>query len=383
MKLFGTTNQETREENGTLHSWEVALYQLGREEAYRHYQAKQDYRASGYRENPLNLLGWPTLSDIIQTLENNAREKQISEAQDPYKDLLAALVPATQKLFRSHIGPEESKRLAIEHQIAIFENYLSQLNTAAHYYLSLQPVGELSFRNAQALENQVSPTTIKQVLEGELSIPLHQWVRGLILRLAVPETTYTLSQLEDPPPREPTTAELKSSANWINQRHFGLGHNLPEAVEAMKRYRLEAQKRGDTVRAYPLEEILRASQPIHTLKGESIDWLAWKFLPCPLSTTKEEISRFLTETPQVAALLQTDQAQAFALRWLRAIALRGAINTQFLEIEINQQDQTERTIINPAKEDADALASAIPELHLVVATEMAWNYSCFYWIQET
>jgi hypothetical protein len=383
MKLFGDTNQENREEKGTLHSWESALYQLGRTKAYSHHQAKQEYRATGYRENPLNLIGWPTLSEIISTLENNAIEKQLANAENPYEDLLAALVPATEKLFRSHLGLAESKRLSLEHRIAVFHGYLSEIQTAAHYYLSLQPVGQLSFQNSQCPDTQISPTTINQVLERELTIPLHQWVRGLILRLALPQNTYTDSRLEEQPLREPTTAELKQAADWINEPHFGLGSNLTEATEAMKRYRLEAQKRGDTVKTYPLEQILHASQPVRTLKGQTIDWQAWGFLPCPLNQTKEEILRFLKNTPDAATAVRAHQTQAFTHRWLRAIALRGAINTHFLEIEINQQEQTERTIINPAKEDADALASAIPELHLVVATEAAWNYSSYYWIQQT
>ena len=380
MKLFGNTNQENREEKGALHSWERALYQLGREKAHKQQETRESYLATGYRENSLELLGWPTLSDIIETLTNNAAENQATET--PYEDLLAALVPASQKLIRSHIGPAEAKRLAMEQQIAIFHDHLRHLNTVADYYLSLQAVGELSFHNAKSLENQVSPNTIKQVAEGEFSVPLHQWVKGLILRLAAPQSTYAPSRPEEPPAREPTSAELKKAANWIHQPHFGLGRNLPEAIEVMKRYRLEAHKRGDTVKSYPLEDILKTTRPIHTLKGEPIDWQAWKFLPCPLFKSKEATSQFLAENPQATALIQTEQAQAFANRWLRAIALRGAINSQFLEIDINQQEQTEQTIINPAKADADAFANGIPELHLLVATEMAWEYTCFYWIQE-
>jgi hypothetical protein len=383
MKLFGETNQEIREENGTLHSWEAALYRLGQEKAYRHRDSRQSYYASNYRENPLNLLGWPTESEIRQTLEDNAAEKQVAETSDPYQDLLTALVPATQKLIRGHIGQQETKRLATEQQIAIFHDYLTQLNATADYYLSLQATGELSYENAKSSQAQVSTQVIEQVLENPMTIPLHQWVKGLILRFAAPQNTFTSTRSEERPPKEPTSAELKNAANWINEPHFGLGSNLPETIETMKRYRIEGQKRGDIAKSYPLHHILEATPPIQTLKGVSIDWQAWGFLPYPNQETKKEVLTFLAETPQAAALIQTEQAECFARRWIRAIALRAVINTQFLQIDINQQEQTERTIIDPAKTDAAAWASGIPELHLLVATEMAWNFNCFYWIQHS
>jgi hypothetical protein len=382
MKLFGNTNQETREENGTLHSWETALYRLGQTKAYRQHEAQQSYYASNHRDNPLNLFGWPTESDIIQTLEENAAENQAAQTTDPYQDLLSALAPATQKLIRSYIGPAEAKRLATEHQIAIFHDYLTHLNTTAEYYLSLQAIGELSYRFAKSSHNQVSPAAIHQVVESDLTVPLHQWVKGLVLRLATPQNTYTSSRIEERPSKETTSAALKNAANWINEPHFGLGGNLLETIEAMKRYRLEAQKRGDTFTSLPLEQILAATPPIQTLKGAAIDWQAWGFLPCPDTKTKQQVQTFLAETPEAAALVQKEQTEFFARRWVHAIALRAAINTKFLQIEISQQEQTERTIIDPAKADADAWASGIPELHLLVATETAWNYNCFYWVQS-
>lgn len=381
--LFGETNQEIREEKGTLHSWESALYRLGQEKAYRQRDARQSYYASNYRENPLSLLGWPTESEIRQTLEDNAAENQAIESTDPYQDLLTALVPATQKLMQGYIGPQEAKRLATEQQIALFHQYLTELNTTADYYLSLQATGELSYRNAKSSQNQVSTQVIDQVLENALTIPLHQWVKGLILRFAAPQNTYSSSRVEERPPKEPTSAELKSAANWINQRHFGLGTNLPETIEIMKRYRLEAQKRGDISKSYLLHDILEATRPIQTRKGVPIDWQAWGFLPCPNQETKKEVLTFLAQTPEAAAFIQKEQAEHFARRWIRAITLRAVINTQFLQIQISQQEQTERTIIDPARTDAAAWASAIPELHLLVATEMAWNFNCFYWIQHT
>lgn len=383
MQLFGDSKQEIREHKGTLHSWEKALYAIGRQKAYQQHEAKKAYRSTGYRENSLSLLGWPTQSHIIEALEINARETQAAQIEDPYQDLLKTLSPAIQQLIEKHIGRSEAGRLAAEQKIDIFHQYLAEVNSAAYYYLSLQPVGEISWQNARQLENHVSPTTIQHITEGEFSLPLHHWVKGLILRLAAPQTTYCPPAPNEPPQQEPTTAQLKNSADWINQPHHGIGKNLPQAIEAMKRYRLAAALRGDTAKIYPLEEILQANPPIQTLKGQPIEWQAWKFIPCPFPKTKEQIIEFLDKTPSAARFIEAAQAQTLAQRWLRAIALRGAINAHFLEIEINQQEQTERTIINPAKEEADALAGAIPELHLVVATESAWEYFCYYWIHET
>lgn len=380
MKLFGEAEQETREEDQkTLYSWERALYNLGVQKAYAEHEKRLLFEQSGYRDNPLDLLSWPTDTDITRALEANAREHHAQDTEDPTQDLIEKLVPILNNRLHSYLSPQEKARLTGEHLIAVFQAKLEAFHSLASYYLSLNQTGQLAYANAASLaDKHITAKQISQIAESPASLALNQWVRGLILRMAQAESTFYPSDSPDTPDKEPSAAELKVAINWINEPHLGIATNLPETIAAMKRYRLKTRQRGDTMKTFSLEQIDRITPPIQTLDNAQIAWPAWDFLPYPDTRTKTDVSRLFEDNPQVKATIVNRQQEDFSWRWLRAIVRRGYINTTFLQIDLSHQEITEKTIINPAKEDASQLASAIPELHLVTATEAAWRYSGYY-----
>lgn len=382
MKLFGEAEQEAREENHTrLYSWEKALYNLGVEKAYTEHEKRFLFEQSGYRENPLDLLAWPTDSEIRRVLESNARQQNAEDTEDPTDQLVHKLSIVLNKRLYSYLSPQEKDRLILEHKIALFQDELESVHNLTSYYLSLNQSGQLAYANAaQLADKHITPKQIAQIADNPASLPLTQWVRGLILRIAQPECTFYPLGQSATTTIEPSAAQLKTAINWINEPHLGIGPNLPDTLAVLKRYRLKTRQRGDTIKSFKLEAIDRITPRIQTLDQTHISWPAWNFLPYPDNKTKKEVTQFINANPSVKATIDQQQREQFTWRWLRAIARRGMINTAFLQIDMSHQELTEKTIINPAREDASQQAPSIPELHLVAATDSAWQYSCYFQI---